>query len=328
MRLLRDLACRTLGVLAAGAAILALCGVPAAATDGLIVTVLARVTAATAIVHLTDCAQFSGTVPDGIAGIVLATAPTAGRQEMLTRAQIAAVLAGMGIRDAAWAGADACVITTPAETIPADRLVAAATKAIEDALPPPGTDAAYVVTPMTQPTAVIVPARPWTLSPMLPASIGLGIVTVGVRVMEDGTLLRTAMIPIEIGLRAPVLVTVGALPYHTAVEPSSIHVEVRTTTTPNTSSFHDPAAIAEMWTTQSIPAGTVLTQQMVAPMPAVQRGAMVTVVVQRGTLWISAEGQAQGDGVIGQMVPVKIMSTGVTVTGRVTGPDTVELSLP
>ena len=83
-----------------------------------------------------------------------------------------------------------------------------------------------------------------------------------------------------------------------------------------------------MWTTQSIPAGTVLTQQMVAPMPAVQRGAMVTVVVQRGTLWISAEGQAQGDGVVGQMVPVKIVSTGVTVTGRVTGTDTVELSLP
>ena len=199
---------------------------------------------------------------------------------------------------------------------------------MKDALPPPGADAAYVVTPMTQPDAVVVPARPWTLAPILPPSIGLGIVTVGIRVMEDGTLLRTAMIPIEIGLRASVLVTVDALPYHTAIGPSAVRLEVHTTTTPNVSSFHDPAAVAEMWTTQSIPAGTVLTRQMVAPMPAVQRGAMVTVVVQRGTLWISAEGQAQDDAVVGQMVPVKILSTGVTVTGRVTGTDTVELSLP
>ncbi len=316
------------GGLATVVAVAALSGVPAGGTEGLTATVVARVAAVRSVVRLSDCVQFTGTVPDGLGAMGLATAPLAGRQEVLTRGQIAAVLTGMGIRDVAWAGADACVVTTPAETIPADRLVAAATKAVEDALPPPGADAAYVVTPMTQPDAVVVPARPWTLAPILPPSVGLGIVTVGIRVMEDGTLLRTAMIPIEIGLRASVLVTVDALPYHTAIGPSAVRLEVHTTTTPNVSSFHDPAAVAEMWTTQSIPAGTVLTRQMVAPMPAVQRGAMVTVVVQRGTLWISAEGQAQDDAVVGQMVPVKILSTGVTVTGRVTGTDTVELSLP
>ena len=316
------------GGVAAVAAIVGLGGAPAGGTPGLTVTVVAQATAVRPIVRLADCAQFAGAVPANLGGIALAGAPPAGQQEVLTRGQIAAVLTGMGVSDAQWAGAEACVVTTPAETISADRLVDAATKAVEAALPPPGPGAAYVVTVMAQPNSVVVPARPWTLLPTLPTPVGLGIVTVGIRITEDGTLLRTAMIPIEIGLRAPVLVTVAALPYHTAIGPSSVRVEVRTSTTPGASSFQDPAAVAEMWTTQSIPAGTMLTQQMVAPMPAVQRGAMVTVVVQRGTLWISAAGQAQDDAVIGQMVPVKIQSTGVTVTGRVTGPDTVELSLP
>jgi len=294
----------------------------------LVVTVLAQASASGPIVRLQDCARLEGGAPAGLAATPLAGAPFVGQQEVLTRAQIVAVLTGAGIHDAQVGGAGACVVTTPAAAVAADQLVGAATKALVAALPPAGAGGTYVVTPMVQPSAVMVPARPWTLAANPPQSIGLGVVTVPVQVLENGTLIRTVMIPLEVGLRAAVLVTTEALPYHTVIKPSAVRTEVRTTMTPGVRALQDLNAAGAMWTTQTIPAGTVLTDEMVAPMPAVQRGAMVTVVVHRGALWISAAGVAQEDGVLGQMVPVKIQSTGVTVSARVTGPDEVQIGLP
>jgi len=306
----------------------ALGGSSAAGTPGLVVTVLAQASAAGPIVRLQDCAHLEGGAPAGLAATPLAGAPAAGQQEVLTRAQILSVLTGAGIRDAQVGGAGACVVTTPAAVVTPDQLLGAATKALGAALPPAETGGTYVVTPLVQPGAVMVPARPWTFAASLPPSLGLGVVTVAVHVLEDGTLIRTVLVPLEVGLRAPVLVTTEALPYHTAIRMSAVRTEVRTTTTPGVRALQDLNGAVAMWTTQTIPAGTVLTEQMVAPMPAVQRGAMVTVVVHRGALWISAAGVAQEDGVLGQMVPVKIQSTGVTVSARVTAPDEVQVGLP
>jgi len=317
-----------LGLLAA-VLIVALVGVgPAVGTPGLAVSVVDSAIAGGPIVRLADCAHFDGDVPAGLAATPLAAAPLAGQQEPLTRAQIAAVLTGAGIRDPKIGGAAACVVTTPAATIAADQLLSTATKALKAVLPPPGTDQAYVLTPMTHPDPVMVPARPWTLAPSLPQSIGLGIVTVGVRVMEDGALVRTVLIPLEIGLRAPVLVAVESLPYHTMIKPTSVRIEQRTMTNPSEHPLEDPDSVAAMWTTETIPAGAVLMARMVAPIPAVQRGSMVTVVVHRGTLWIGATGVAEDDAALGQTVSIKIESTGTVITGRVTGPDTVEVILP
>jgi len=296
-----------------------------AAPAGVSVTIVSHATAMGPVVRLADCVRLGGPVPGGLASVAIAGAPAPGQQEVLTRPQIEAVLTGAGLHPMYVSGAAVCTVTTPAATISPDMLVGVATAALEGALPSPAAGSAYVITPMAAPGAAVVPARPYTLTPSVPPTVGLGIVTVGIRIVQDGSLLQTIQIPLRVELRGPVLIAVESLPYHAEITPQSVRVETRTIAAPWGRPLQDLHSIAGSWATQTVPAGTVLTDQMVAQMPAVQRGALVTVVVHRATLWIGATGLAQADGVVGQVIPVKIQDTGVIVSGRVTGSGTVEV---
>jgi flagellar basal body P-ring formation protein FlgA len=290
--------------------------------------VLPEVSARSTMVTLGDCARVSGPGADRVAARVIAAAPPAGLTSAISAAQIAAVLAGLGLRDAALGGAGQCRVTTPAEAMAPAKIVASAVDALRAALPPlPVPGGAYTVVPVTTPAAETVPVGT-VLASVAPPAPGVGIATVMVRLEQGGTLVRTVPVALQVTMRLPVLVAARDLPYHTALSPDAVSLETRTVASLYGEPLVDAQRVTGLWTTQAVAAGTMLTDRMVATQAAVQRGDLVTVQVARGSLLISASGHARQDGAIGEAIAIEIDGTGTVVQARVTGHDAAEVTLP
>ncbi|MHB8731695.1 MAG: flagellar basal body P-ring formation chaperone FlgA [bacterium] len=310
------------------AALAAFHPLPGEGASGLTVTVVSGAASRGTVVTLGDCARVSGPGADRAAATVIAQAPPAGQTSTITAGQIAAVLAGLGARAASLGGAGRCQVTTPAETIAAARIVASAVDALQAALPPlPITGGAYTVSALTAPQAEVVPVGT-VLAGIAPPVPGVGVATVTVRLTQGGALVRTVPVALQVAMRLPVLVAARDLPYHTALTPDALSRETRTITNLYGTPIADPKAVAGLWTTQAVAAGSMLTDRMVATQPAVQRGDLVTITVSRGALVISASGHARQDGTIGEAIAIEIEGTGTVVQARVTGRDAAEVALP
>jgi flagella basal body P-ring formation protein FlgA len=316
-------------VAAAAIAAAALRPAPAAFAAALAVTVLPAAEVAAPSVALGDCARISGPGAAGLARAVVAASPQPGVSMTISAAQIRAVLAGLGVRGAAVSGAARCVVTVPSQVVPVSRIAEAAARAVSAALPPLGRGWAYVVSPLTSPQPVVAPAGPLAVSGALRAGPPVpGVATVSVRIEQGGRLVRAVPVAVQVAIRGPVLVAARDLPYHTALGAGSAEVQVREIASAWGTPLADPGRLVGMWTTQLVPEGAVLTDRMVAPAPAVQRGDFVTVRVSRGPLVVSATGRAREDGIVGQEIRVEIDGTHAIVQGRVTGPGDVEIALP
>lgn len=328
MRLPHPRALQMTAALIAVAAAAAAFAPPGDGASGLAVTVRSNASARTTVVTLGDCARVSGPGAERAAATVIATAPPAGQTAVITAGQIAAVLAGLGARDAALGGAGRCQITTPAETIASARIVASAVGALQAALPPvPVAGGTYPVSPLTTPASEVVPVGT-VLAGVAPPVPGVGVATVTVRLTQGGALVRTVPVAMQVAMRLPVLVAARDLPYHTALTPDAVSRETRTITSLYGAPIADPKAVAGLWTTQAVAARSMLTDRMVATQPAVQRGDLVTITVSRGALVISASGHARQDGTIGEAIAIEIDGTGTVVQARVTGHDAAEVALP
>lgn len=315
--------------IAAAALACALWAAPAAPATPVRVTVLPAAEVSSPSVTLGDCARIAGPGAARLARAVIAAAPRAGTELAISASQILSALSGLGAPDAAVSGAARCVVTSPSQVIVPDRITRAAAGAVLAALAPPAPGWTYVVRPLTAPAPVVAPAGALTVTGTLAsAPPAPGIATVSVRIDTGGRLIRVVPVTVQVAVRGPVLVATRDLPYHTALGSGEAVVQTREITSAWGTPLGGERQRAGMWTTQFVPAGTVLTDRMVAPAPAVQRGDLVTVEVARGPLRVSATGRAREDGVVGQTITVEIDGTRAVVQGRVTGPGAVEIDLP
>lgn len=94
-----------------------------------------------------------------------------------------------------------------------------------------------------------------------------------------------------------------------------------------------PAGAAVPPTGGVVPAGGIVPGAPPAARPAAAEMVIkprdrVTMVVKLGASTVSAVGEAQQGGAVGQMIPVQNVDSKKTLTARVTGPGTVEVDLP
>ncbi|MDR2947389.1 MAG: flagellar basal body P-ring formation chaperone FlgA [Candidatus Adiutrix sp.] len=75
----------------------------------------------------------------------------------------------------------------------------------------------------------------------------------------------------------------------------------------------------------NLSAGDPLKDRNLAKSLMVQRGDLVTLVAQQGALTITASGQAKEGGALGDTISILNLSSKKTVTGRIIGPDQVEI---
>ena len=86
--------------------------------------------------------------------------------------------------------------------------------------------------------------------------------------------------------------------------------------------------ISGMEVTRNLTAGTAVRIGDVTPASLVRRGEAVTLVVQTGTITISAPGRSLGDGAHGAAVRVVNLATNRTLDGRVEGVARVMVAIP
>ena len=75
----------------------------------------------------------------------------------------------------------------------------------------------------------------------------------------------------------------------------------------------------------NLTAGDPVKDRNLAKSIMVKRGAVVTIIAQQGALRITASGQAKQDGSLGDTIAIMNLTSKKTVTGRVIGPDQVEI---
>jgi flagella basal body P-ring formation protein FlgA len=72
-------------------------------------------------------------------------------------------------------------------------------------------------------------------------------------------------------------------------------------------------------------AGALAHRSSLQPPKLVTRGQRVTIIYQSGALRVTAQGESVIDGVEGQWVPVKNLSSGKSVKARVVAPGLVQV---
>jgi flagellar basal body P-ring formation protein FlgA len=148
-----------------------------------------------------------------------------------------------------------------------------------------------------------------------PGSRMAGNSTVGVRC--PGPVTWTLYVPVRISVHGQVLVLAEPLPRGSLLQASNLRREHHDVGNLSGGYLSDLAAAQHMVLRRALPAGTVLTPQMVEPQRLVQRGQRVTLMAEGATVTVRVEGEALSDGSRGQRVQVRNLSSQRVVEGTV-----------
>lgn len=142
-----------------------------------------------------------------------------------------------------------------------------------------------------------------------------GQTTVGVRC--PGPVTWTLYVPVHVGVHGDVLVLAHPLPRGTLLEESQLRVERHDVGRLPGGYLADIGAARHMVLRRALPAGTVLTPQMVEPPRLVQRGQRVILMAESAAISVRVAGEALADGGLGDRVRVRNLSSRQVVEGTV-----------
>lgn len=148
-----------------------------------------------------------------------------------------------------------------------------------------------------------------------PGSRMAGNATVGVRC--PGPVSWTLYVPVRITVQGDVLVLSQPLPRGSLLQDSSLRLERHDVGSLPGGYLDDMSAARNMVLRRALPAGTVLTPQMVEPQRLVQRGQRVTLLAEGGTIAVRVEGEALAHGSQGERIRVRNLSSRRVVEGTV-----------
>lgn len=277
-------------------AVLALAAGPAAA-DPVVVTLREKASARTSVVTIADVAAVTGGEPalrDGIAALDVAEIQAKTGSATVTRGTVEFRLKLVGLDPGVVTvgGAARTVVTQERRAVTADEVAAAARDELVRRLPWPAEQARVE---LTQRIVVAMPEVPAgeavtiTAQPHAPVA-GPGRVQMDAVISAGGRRLLALPVYFEVG-----------------------------------------TGLAQIAPLQPIGAAAGAVPAVPGPPPStapvVRSGERVTMVVRSGGLSVTAVGEAQQPGAVGQTVRVLNVDSRKVVTGRVSGPGTVDVSL-
>lgn len=191
------------------------------------------------------------------------------------------------------------------------------------------------VRPDTLPPDLVVPpgeielrARPRPSACPEPCRmVGLGGVPVVVEVWVDGRLYRTVSLALRLSLVREVVVASYPVPRHGLVKATDVRLERRDIGMLTHEPLADLALAVGRRTTRILAMGDVVASDAVELPPLIQKGEVVTVVVESPGLLVTAKGIAQEGGTVGQLVRVKNTASGREVLGKVESGKTIRVGL-
>lgn len=281
-------------------------------------------------VTLGDLCEVSAPGQDALAigRIVFGPAPVNGYARTLLRSEIVQSLAANG-RDVAtikFEGASEVVVQSITVEIESDEVTQAATNALQAVLAVEGGDVEFDAPSRLRQ----IQAPPGRRSQELSARVrnnktNPDSAIVDVDILVDGTSYKKIAVPFKLRRFRDVLKTLGPIRAGSALGPDNVAV-VREATTPGAGLWLDSLAQVDgLIASRNLQPQQRLTLGDAAPPALVHKGDVVTVVLTRGRVKITAKAIANHDAPLGGRLTLTNSSSRGAMTGLVTAPGLVEV---
>lgn len=162
------------------------------------------------------------------------------------------------------------------------------------------------------------------LVPADPAIIGSRRFSLIFRV--DGRVQANLALRIELQALAPVAVAASALPRGAVLSLKDVRL-IEKDITGLREYYKVTETLLGKGLRRSVKAGEVLHEGMLATLPVVRRGELVTLTVRSGALVLTASGLALENGGLGEVIRARNNSSQKEVVGRIVGPGKVDLEM-
>jgi len=157
-------------------------------------------------------------------------------------------------------------------------------------------------------------------------SMWLGMVPLRVQVYKSGKLIEKAVLLVDVDVSVPALVARRTINSKQVIQADDVERVLRGHFRRlDKKPIADVRQLAGMRARRLIPAGSVITADMIEPAPLVKRGELVTVLYRSGGLSIRAVGRARETGMKGQLITVQNESTRQVFVAQVIGAGVVQL---
>ena len=157
--------------------------------------------------------------------------------------------------------------------------------------------------------------------------VGLGSIPVMVEAWVDGRLYRTVSLTLRLLLMREVVVASYPLPRHGLVKATDVRLERRDIGMLTQEPLADLALAVGRRTTRMLAMGAVVASDAVELPPLIQKGDVVTLMVESPGLLVMTKGIAQEVGKVGQLVRVKNTASGREILGKVENSKTIRVGL-
>lgn len=154
-----------------------------------------------------------------------------------------------------------------------------------------------------------------------------GRTTLMVAIFLDGVQCKLVPVSVDVRFIAPVVVASRTIQRYEVINPDMVRVEKQEIHNPNSLAASTVEDVLGKVASRTIPAGSVIERDIIANPPVISRGMRVTIVATRGSVTITASGEALEDGQVGQIIRVKNLDTARQVQAIVRDSSTVEVSL-
>jgi flagella basal body P-ring formation protein FlgA len=164
------------------------------------------------------------------------------------------------------------------------------------------------------------------LSPFIPnGQRRLGNVTIGIRC--DGARPWTLYVPVRIVSSVNIMTAARSLPRGSILTSQDIVVVERDPSTLPYGFFTDAAELLGQQLKRGIRPGEAFSPAMVAPPPLVERGQIVWIATEAGSLKVSMQGEALTAGAAGQRIRVRNLSSKRVLEAEVVSANLVRIDL-
>lgn len=307
-----------------------LCAVPAWAA-GVTVAVSAEATVSGPVITLGELATITGDDQQRVKtlGMVkLGNAPAPGQRMAMTSDMLGARLASAGAdySDITWQVPPTFVVTTAAQTVSGERLLAVAVEAVQSQVTGNGADE-VTVAPIGTPPDVLAPLGRVDLKVEIPGGLRYNVpTTAAVAISADGRPFITVNVRFNVKAYQQMIVAARNIAVHEEITADNVREE-RREVGKIAGYITDMDKVIGLTAKRPMAAGTPLTEVLLERPLMVTRGATVTILVQVGDMIVSAGGQALQAGREGELIRVLNVTTKRIVTARVVDRNTVKVKI-
>lgn len=222
--------------------------------------------------------------------------------------------AGFDIGRVTFAGAERVTVNRAARRVTPEEIVEAAREAVRERIGP--SSELIVIEPLSQPQEISLPVGALSLRGVLRGEV-TGLAHVVVEASVDGAPQRSVSVTLRVDRLREVSVASRAIRRQALLDGDEIRLESRASGQLPAGAFTRSDEVVGKQALRDIKAGEVLTSRVLQPPPVVQKGDLVTLVVEGKGFRITASGRAKEDGRPGQLIRVTNLASKKDLYGRV-----------